>query len=148
MPQMIFVNLPVADVERSTAFYQAFGATLDPRFCQPGVSSMLKFSDEVVFMVMNHERFADFTGKRIVDAKRDVQALFCLSEESRADVDAKLGRALAAGATPDPVPAQEMGDFMYGRSFEDPDGHIIELMWMDVDKAMAAWSQTPEPAAA
>ena len=138
MAQMIFVNLPVADVARSTAFYEAFGATTDPRFCQPGVSSMLKFSDEVVFMVMTPERFADFTSKRIINAKTEVQALLCLSGESREDIDAKIRRAVAAGAKADPTPSQQMGDYMYGRSFEDPDGHIIELAWMDVDKAMAA----------
>ena len=109
MAQMIFVNLPVADVARSTAFYEAFGATTDPRFCQPGVSSMLKFSDEVVFMVMTPERFADFTSKRIINAKTEVQALLCLSGESREDIDAKIRRAVAAGAKADPTPQPANG---------------------------------------
>lgn len=144
MAKMIFVNLPVADVAKATAFYEAIGAVRDPRFCD-GSASMVAFSDTITFMLLGHARFADFTPKPIVDAKTQVEALFCLSEESREAVDLTMERALAAGAKADPTPRQEMGDYMYGRSFEDLDGHIVELMWMDVEAAMAAWSQT-EPA--
>lgn len=139
MPKMIFVNLPVADVERSAAFYQAIGATKDERFCQENTTALLMFSDTISLMVLSHARFADFTSKTIADARTTCEVLICLTEDSRNDVDATLARAVAAGARPDPVPAQDHG-FMYGRSFEDPDGHIIELTWMDVDAAMAAMS--------
>lgn len=141
MPKMIFVNLPVADVEKSAAFYQAIGATKDDRFCQEAAAAMMVFSETITIMLLSHERFADFTSKQIIDAKTQVEALLCLSEDSREAVDATLAKAMAAGAKADPTPHQEMGDYMYGRSFEDPDGHIFELMWMDVDKAMAAWSE-------
>ncbi|RJE85909.1 VOC family protein [Paracoccus onubensis] len=141
MPRMIFVNLPVADVEKSAAFYQAIGATRDERFCQEATTAMMTFSDTITFMLLSHERFADFTSKQIIDANTQVEALFCLSENSREAVDATLAKALAAGGKADPTPRQEMGDFMYGRSFEDLDGHIFEVMWMDVDKAMATWSE-------
>ncbi|RNF34998.1 VOC family protein [Paracoccus methylarcula] len=141
MPRMIFVNLPVADVEKSAAFYQAIGATRDDRFCQEAAAAMMVFSETITFMLLSHERFADFTSKQIIDAKTQVQALLCLSEDSHEAVDATLAKAVAAGAKADPMPRQEMGDYMYGRSFEDPDGHIFELVWMDVDKAMAAWSE-------
>lgn len=137
MPKMIFVNLPVADVERSAAFYQAVGAIKDERFCQAGAAAMLTFSDAISLMVLSHARFADFTSKIICDARTTCEVLICLSEDSRDAVDATLARAIAAGATADPTPAQDHG-FMYGRSFEDPDGHIIELAWMDVEAAMAA----------
>jgi predicted lactoylglutathione lyase len=137
MPKMIFVNLPVADVERSAVFYQAIGATKDERFCQENTTALLMFSDTISLMVLSHARFADFTSKTIADARTTCEVLICLTEDSRDDVDATLARAVAAGARPDPVPAQDHG-FMYGRSFEDPDGHIIELTWMDVDAAMAA----------
>jgi predicted lactoylglutathione lyase len=139
MPKMIFVNLPVADVERSAVFYQAIGATKDERFCQENTTALLMFSDTISLMVLSHARFADFTSKTIADARTTCEVLICLTEDSRDDVDATLARAVAAGARPDPVPAQDHG-FMYGRSFEDPDGHIIELTWMDVDAAMAAMS--------
>lgn len=139
MPKMIFVNLPVADVERSVAFYEAVGATKDERFCQAGSAAMLTFSDTISLMVLSHARFADFTSKTIADSRTTCEVLVCLSEDSREAVDATLARAVAAGGSADPTPLQDHG-FMYGRSFEDPDGHIIELAWMDVDAAMAAMS--------
>jgi predicted lactoylglutathione lyase len=130
---MIFVNLPAADVEASSRFYEAIGAVRDERFCQAGVAASLRWSDTIVFMLLNHARFADFTPKRIVDATREVQALICLSADTREEVDATLARAQAAGGTIDPPTAEEVTDFMYGRSFADPDGHGIELMWMDLE---------------
>lgn len=136
MPKMIFVNLPVADVAKSTAFYEALGARRDPRFCNE-TSSMMSFSDTVHFMLLSHDRFRDFSPKPIPDAHRTAQVLLCLSEDSRASVDATLQRALAAGGKGDPCPQQDYG-FMYGRSFEDLDGHILEIMWMDVEAAMNA----------
>lgn len=141
MPKMIFVNLPVADVEKSAAFYQAIGATKDERFCQEAAAAMMVFSETITIMLLSHERFADFTSKQIIDANTQVETLLCLSEDSREAVDATLAKAITAGAKADPTPHQKMGDYMYGRSFEDLDGHIFELMWMDVDKAMAAWSE-------
>ncbi len=146
MTKMIFVNLPVADVEKSAAFYEAIGATKDERFSQAGQAASLQFSDTIVFMLLSHDFFRTFTPKTIPDAREVAQVLVCLSEDSRQSVDATLDKAVAAGAKGDPTPKQEMGDFMYGRSFEDLDGHIVELMWMDVNAAMAAWSQ-PQPEA-
>jgi len=140
MPKMIFVNLPVTDVARSTAFYEAVGATRDPRFCD-ATTSMMMFSDTIAFMLLEHGRYADFTTKTIADAHATSEVLLCLSEDSREAVDATLDKALAAGAKADPCPPQDIGGFMYGRSFEDPDGHIVELMWMDVDAALAAFAQ-------
>lgn len=140
MTKMIFVNLPVADVEGAARFYEAVGARRDERFSQEGVAAMVAFSDTIAFMLLSPARYADFTSKRIVDARTESEVLICLSESSREGVDATLAKALAAGGRADPTPAQSMGDFLYGRSFEDPDGHVIELMWMDVERAMAAWS--------
>jgi hypothetical protein len=147
MAKMIFVNLPVTDVEASSAFYQAVGATKDERFSQAGSAAALQFSDTIVFMLLSHDFFRTFTPRTIPDARDTAQVLVCLSEDSRDAVDATLARAVSAGAKEDPTPRQEMGDFMYGRSFEDLDGHIVELMWMDVDKAMAAWGAAGEPSA-
>lgn len=143
MPKMIFVNLPVADVARSTAFYEKLGAKRDPRFCNES-SSMMAFSETIHVMLLSHERFRDFAKKPIADATKTTEVLLCLTEDSRAAVDATTERALAAGGKADPCPKQDYG-FMYGRSFEDLDGHIFEITWMDVDAALAA--STPQAAA-
>lgn len=137
MPRMIFVNLPVADLEASVAFYRAAGFRQDARFSQPGACAAMVWSDTITIMLLSHARFADFTGKRIIDPKREVQALLCLSMDSRGEVDRIVAAAVAAGGRADPGPVQEYG-FMYGRSFEDPDGHVFEPMWMDVEAALAA----------
>jgi uncharacterized protein len=137
MPKMIFVNLPVADVEKSVAFYEAIGFIKDERFSQPGSAGAMMWSDTIVFMILCHAHFADFTSKRIVDAKSEVEALLCLSLDSRQGVDAIVEKAVLAGGKADPGPQQDHG-FMYGRSFEDLDGHVFEPVWMNVEAAMAA----------
>jgi predicted lactoylglutathione lyase len=137
MPKMIFVNLPVADVEKSATFYEAIGFTKDPRFSRPGSTAAMVWSDAIVFMILSHAHFAEFSSKPIVDAKNDVQTLLCLSIDSRAGVDGIVEKAVDAGGKADPGPQQDHG-FMYGRSFEDPDGHVFEPMWMDLEAAMAA----------
>jgi len=138
MSRLIFVNLPVTDVAKSTAFYEAVGAVRDPRFCDDS-TSMMKFSDTIAVMLLSRERFAQFTSKTIIDARTHVQTLIALSADNRDGVDDTVARATSAGGQPDPNPVQDYG-FMYGRSFEDPDGHIIEVVWMDVEAALAAMS--------
>ncbi|HEX3862828.1 MAG TPA: VOC family protein [Stellaceae bacterium] len=137
MPKMIFVNLPVADVEKSAAFYKAVGFTKDERFSRPGSAAAMMWSDTIAFMLLSHEHFAEFTSKTIINARSSVEALLCLSRDSRAEVDAIVAAAQAAGGKADPCPTQDYG-FMYGRSFEDLDGHVFEPMWMDLDAALAA----------
>ena len=139
MPKMIFVNLPVANVAKSTAFYQALGAKRDARFCNES-TSMMAFSDTIYVMLLSHSRFNEFTSKAIADARKTSEVLLCLSEESRASVDATTEKAIAAGGKGDPCPKQDYG-FMYGRSFEDLDGHIFEVTWMDVKAALNASTQ-------
>lgn len=136
MPKMIFVNLPVRDLERATAFYEALGARKDERFCD-GTASCMVFSETIHVMLLTHDKFRQFTPKRIADAKESTEVLVCVSAESRQEVDEVVGRAGAAGGKVDPGPQQDYG-FMYGRSFEDPDGHIWEVMWMDLQAAEAA----------
>ncbi len=146
MPQMIFVNLPVADVPRSTAFYEAIGFTKDPRFSNEQASAM-QLSDEIVFMILSRDFFQGFTPKPIADAHSVTEVLLCISRDSREAVDAIVERAAAAGGKADIREPQDMG-FMYGRSFADPDGHIFEPMFMDLEAAMAAYPDGPahEPA--
>jgi predicted lactoylglutathione lyase len=146
MAQLIFVNLPVRELERSTAFYEALGARLDPRFSNPEASCMV-VSETIHVMLLTHDFFGRFTPKAIPDPRLAAQVLLCLSADSRADVDAQVERARAAGGAVDPTPVQDYG-LMYGRSYEDPDGHIWEVMWMDVDAFLAAQNGGADAAAA
>ncbi len=138
MAKLIFVNLPVTDLERSVAFYEAVGASKNPQFSDHTAACMV-FSDTIHAMLLTHDKWRQFSSKEIPDAHKSAQVLIALSEESRAGVDAMVGKAGAAGGKLDPTPTQDFG-FMYGRSFEDPDGHIWEVMWMDVEAAKAAMS--------
>ena len=145
MPRMIFVNLPDADLPRATAFYEAIGARKDERFCD-GTASCMVFSDAIHVMLLTHDKFRQFTPKAIADAKRTSEALICISADNREGVDDMVAKAGATGGIADPGAKQDCG-FMYGRSFEDPDGHIWEVVWMDVETAMRAHAGG-EPAAA
>ncbi len=147
MPKMIFVNLPVKDVAASTAFYEAIGFTKDARFSNE-VASAMTWSDTITLMILGHDFYSTFIPhKTIADSAKVNEVLLCLSFDSRADVDAITEQAGAAGGTADVRPLQDMG-FMYSRSFEDPDGHIFEPMFMDMEAAMAAFPEGPahEPA--
>ena len=137
MPKMIFLNLPVTDLARSTAFYQALGATKNDQFSDNSTANCLVFSETIHAMLLTHEKYAQFTPKPIADAHASSQILICTSCESRAEVDEIVENAAAAGGKADPGAIQDHG-FMYGRSFEDPDGHHWEVMWMDVEAAKVA----------
>ena len=143
MPKMIFVNLPVADLARATAFYESIGAVKNEQFSDATGSGMA-FSETIHVMLLTHDKFRQFTPKAIADARTTSEVLICISADGRDDVDGMVEKAAAAGGRVDPGPKQDYG-FMYGRSFEDPDGHIWEVMWMDVAAAQAAMAA---PAAA
>ena len=145
MPKLIFVNLPVADLDRSVAFYEAVGATKNPQFSDATAACMV-ISDTIHAMLLTHDKWRHFTSKPIVDAHASAQVLICLSEDSRDAVDRTVDKARQAGGTIDPTPTQDFG-FMYGRSFEDPDGHIWEVMWMDLAAAQAAMGGGAQQAA-
>jgi len=138
MNRMIFVNLPVADLQTSIAFYEAVGATADPHFKGDG-AQMMRFSDDICVMLASHARFDGFLeGTRArIDPKQGAQAIFCLSADSREEVDAVAAAAAGTGADVDITPADDYG-YMYGRNFVDPDGHVWQMSWMDVEAAMAA----------
>lgn len=130
MPKMIFVNLPVADVAKATAFYKAIGAEQNLMFSDETASCMV-ISETIYAMLLGHDKFASFIpGRPIADAKAAVGALFALSADSRAEVDAVIEKVGEAGGTADATPVQDHG-FMFSRSFADPDGHIWEIFWMD-----------------
>lgn len=135
MSKQIFINLPVTDLKRSIAFYEAVGAARNPAFSDDTAACMV-FSDTIYAMLLTHDKWRQFTNKRIVDAHVDAQVLLCLSASGREEVSSLVDKAADAGGQADPTPVQDLG-FMYGRSFEDPDGHIWEVMWMDMSAAPA-----------
>jgi uncharacterized protein len=128
VPQSIFVNLPVKDLDRSAAFFTTLGFSFNAQFTDATGACMV-ISDTIYVMLLTHTKFAAFTPRRIADATKETERLIALNRESRADVDALIEKALSAGGG-EPRAAQDHG-FMYGRAFEDPDGHIWEVFWMD-----------------
>jgi predicted lactoylglutathione lyase len=145
MAKMIFVNLPVTDLPRSMKFYEAVGFTNNPMFTNEMAAAMA-WSDEIVVMLLTHGFWKTFTSKTIPDAKETAQVLLCLSQDSQQDVEAIVGKAVAAGGKADPTPKQDMG-FMYGRSFEDPDGHVWENVFMDMSAVPEGETVAEQPVA-
>jgi uncharacterized protein len=142
MTKMIFVNLAVADVAKSVAFYEAIGCVKDETIAKGPQAAMMVWSEAINFMILDKAFYQTFTTKQIADSRTTSEVLIALSRESREAVDAITEAALKAGGT-EPRPTQDMG-FMYGRAFEDLDGHTFEPMWMDVEAAVAAMSAAPE----
>ncbi len=130
MTKMIFVNLPVTDLPKSMAFYEAVGATNNPQFTDDTAACMV-LSESINVMLLTHEKWGSFTTKKIPDAHESAQVLLCISSETKDGVSDMVDAAVGAGGIADPTPTQDHG-FMFGRSFEDPDGHIWEVMWMDM----------------
>lgn len=138
MSTKIFVNLPTADLERSKAFYTGLGCEINPLFTDENAACVV-WSDDVYFMVLTREFFATFTDKEVVDPSGAAQVLVALSRESREDVDAVIAAGLAAGGTEPAGRTQDYG-FMYSRDLEDPDGNVLEFMYMSEEAA----AQGPE----
>ena len=138
MTRTIFVNLPTSDIAAATRFYEAIGCEKNPQFSDAQASNMV-WSDAIVFHLLSHEYFAGFTPKPIADAHATSEVLLALTRESRAEVDAMVEAAAAAGGKADPRPPNDMG-WLYTRAFEDPDGHIFEAVWADM-AAMSGESQ-------
>ena len=138
MSRQIFINLPVQDLTRAAAFYAAVGAVRNPQFSDDTAACMV-ISDAVFVMLLTHAKWTTFTQKPIVDARRESEVMLALSCESRAEVDKLTDAAGAAGGKADVNPKQDLG-FMYGRSFEDLDGHIWEVFCMDMSKMPNAQS--------
>jgi predicted lactoylglutathione lyase len=124
----VFINLPVADLPRSIAFFAALGFSTNPQFTD-AAGACIAVSDEISVMLLTHARFRDFTPKRICDTSEAVEVLLSLSCESREEVDRLVARALAAGGTTYDEP-EDFG-FMYTHSFVDPDGHGWGVLHMN-----------------
>jgi predicted lactoylglutathione lyase len=139
--RMLFVNMPVADLERSTTFFAQLGFTFNPLFSDEAAACML-VGEHAFVMLLQHEKFAQFAQLPVGDPTTHTLALYCFSVASRDEVDAVGAAALAAGGR-EADGAEDHG-FMYSRSFYDLDGHGWQVMWMDP----AAAQQGPEAFAA
>ena len=134
--RMLFVNIPVADLERSKAFFSTLGFSYDPAFTGETAACML-VGEQAFVMLLGRETFAQYAKLPIADPTTHTLALYCFSVSTRDEVDAVSAAALAAGGT-EADGAEDHG-FMYSRSFFDLDGHGWQVMWMDpAAQALAA----------
>jgi uncharacterized protein len=128
MSRQIFINLPVANVQKSTAFFTALGFSQNPQFSDSN-GACITISDTIIVMLLAHARFRDFTPNEICDTGKAVEVLLTLSCDSREEVDQLVAKAIAAGGSTYDKP-EDLG-FMYTHSFVDPDGHGWGLMHMN-----------------
>ncbi|MER7775524.1 VOC family protein [Streptomyces sp. NPDC096191] len=126
--QMIFVNLATNDLDAARKFFTELGFAADDSFSDD-TTAAIPLSDTINVMLHTHRKYAEFTKKRIVDSTSSSEVLLALSAASREEVDALVEKAVAAGGSVAGEP-QDHG-FMYGRAFDDLDGHTWEVMWMD-----------------
>ena len=126
--RMIFVNLPVTDLDRAKAFYAGLGFVNNAQFTDETAAAMV-VEENIVVMLLTPAKFAEFVAGEVGDPSKATSVINAISAGSRAEVDDLLARALASGGRPW-KPAQDHG-FMYGTSFIDPDGNVWETMWMD-----------------
>lgn len=148
MSRMIFVNLPVKDLERSKAFYEAIGFRNEPKFSNDA-AAMMVLSETISVMLLTHPFYSTFTRKPIADANNSSQVMLCISCDSPAEVDRIVDAAAAAGGKVDQSLKSETGGGpMYGRDFEDPDGHQWEPLWMDPEFAEKGAHPVEDEAAA
>ena len=138
--RMLFVNIPVADLGCSRAFFAKLGFSFDPMLTDASAACML-VGEHAFVMLLSREKFAEFAKLPIADPITHTLALYCFSVSSRDEVDSVSAAALAAGGTE--VDGAEDYGFMYSRSFYDLDGHGWQVMWMDP----AAAAQGPEAVA-
>jgi len=128
MSTKIFVNLPVKDLDKSIAFFTELSFTFNPQFTDKTATCMI-VSDDIYVMLLTHEKFKTFTPNKICDATKSTEVLVCLSCESREKVDEMVRKAVAAGGTTYNKPKDH--GFMYAHGFQDPDGHIWEVIYME-----------------
>lgn len=128
MSRQLFVNLPVAHLDRTVAFFAALGFSFNPKFTDENATCMV-ISEHIQIMLLTKPFFSGFTKKPVADARAATETLLALSCESRDEVDALVSRAVAAGAAT-PMESKDYG-FMYQHGFEDLDGHQWEVFWMD-----------------
>jgi len=134
MSASVFINLPVKDLQRSMDFYTQAGFTNNPQFTDETAACMV-YSEHIYVMLLTHEKFSQFITKAIADTATTTAVINSISMESTDAVNATMEKILAAGGK-EPTPARDYG-FMQQRSFEDPDGHLWEVFFMDMSKVPA-----------
>jgi predicted lactoylglutathione lyase len=131
MKTKIFVNLPVKDLDKSMAFFKAVGFKNNPKFTDKTAACMI-VTDDINVMLLTHPKFKESSKKKtIADAYKTAEVLTCLSVDSRGKVDELVDQAVAAGGSETKADEENKYEGMYLRSFDDLDGHIWEIMWMD-----------------
>ncbi len=128
MSTKIFVNLPVKGLKKSVEFFTKLGYTFNPQFTDENATCMI-ISDDIYAMLLVDSYFKGFTRKQVADATKTTEVLIALSADSREAVDDLVNKAVAAGGRT-PNDKQDHG-FMYQWGYEDLDGHLWEIMWMD-----------------
>jgi len=128
MSTKIFVNLPVRDLGKSIDFFTKIGFSVNPQFTDENAACVV-ISDDIYAMLLVEKFFQSFTSKDIVDAAKSTEAILALGLDSRDQVDELVDKALAAGGQPGHFTNDD--GFMYGRSFQDLDGHLWEALYMD-----------------
>lgn len=128
MPAKVYINLPVRDLRQSIEFFSDVGFTIDPQYTDENASCMT-VSDEVNVMLLSENFFKKFSGKRITDAKKETEVILTVIMESRERVDEIVTSAMKAGGLPS-LAAQDH-EYMYQKSFQDLDGHLWEIMYID-----------------
>jgi hypothetical protein len=129
MKKNIFINLGTRNLEKAKTFFTGLGFAINPKFSDKNAICVV--IDENIFaMILTEDFFRKFTKKEIIDARKNSECTVCLSCDSEVEVDELTEKALSLGATENIVPEMQVDDSMYGRSFNDLDGHIWELMWM------------------
>lgn len=128
MATKIFVNLPVKDLNKSIEFFGKIGYRFNQQFTDEKAACMV-ITDDIFAMLLKEDFFQTFTKKKIVDTKISTEVINALSADSKQEVDDLVNKAISAGGT-EYVEAQDMG-FMYYRCFQDLDGHLWEVFWMN-----------------
>lgn len=130
MSTQIFVNLPVKNLQRSIDFFTALGYSFNSQFTDENAGCLVIDEDHIYAMLLTHEFFKKFTKKQVADATTSTEAILALSADSRDAVDELVDKALASGGSASNEPDDQ--GFMYVRSFQDPDGHLWEVLYMDM----------------
>ncbi|MDQ0821743.1 putative lactoylglutathione lyase [Arthrobacter sp. V4I6] len=128
MAKQMFLNLPVQNLDKTVEFFTALGFSFNPDFTDENATCMI-VNDDAFVMLLVEGYFQTFTSKPVADASSTAEAIMAFSVESREAVDEMVRTALTSGGTPSEE-AQDYG-FMYTHSFQDPDGHLWEVFWMD-----------------
>lgn len=134
MVKQIFVNLPVKDLEASKVFWTALGFSFNPQFTDANAAALV-LGESIFAMLILPAFFSTFTAKKIIDAHTDIEVINAISLESKAEIDSIMSKVLAAGGS-EPRPVMDYG-WMYNRAFQDLDGHLWEVLWMDLSQAPA-----------